>query len=351
MKRTLELLIIIALLLAMVFLINYEKDNAAFNYLKYISMISAALFVPGYILANLTLNRPLKIPEALALGIGLSVAIVILSGVLVILAGLPISVQNIMNVIWFITVVLAAMGFFKADFKWINLEKGRKSKDRLFYINLILVLFVISNLIYLSILAPANEEFTELSWRLWKIDDLTIANKVDCNMERCTLSGFSKVSKFNLGSNEYSILFMDLNSPEKYDSICIDVNRNGTYCDAWEGPFWPSSSFFIDGEAFNFRLLTNDSILILNYPNTVRNESFSVSYNIKSYYSKTTDYDLYLVINGTAYSKRQIALEPNESMTVNENVTLPGNGTYKVEVYAYPDSTSDGVSISFFVTY
>lgn len=362
MKKSLEVFLLAALLLTSLFFINFETSNAILSIIKTVLMISTVIFIPGYLLTKLLFNKSLEIAELLVISIGLSIALVILSGIAINFSDLLISARTMLNLVWFIAFVLVLIGFFKKDFKFLNIKTGKvktgektkrkEANNRLFYLNLVLFLIVVCNLIYLSIAVPPKEEFVELSWKLSKVEDVTDVYGPDCRIERCSLSGINKIGKAELDNEEYNILLIDLNEPEKYDAVCIDLNHNDAYCENLEeGPFWPPDGFFIGSSAFSFNLLGSDNIIIFNYPKNVDEINFTVSYIVKSHYSDTLDYDLFLAINRTTSSAKTITLEPNQEALIQENVILPRKGDYRVEVLVSPVGVSEKASISFFVSY
>ncbi|MBD3155594.1 MAG: hypothetical protein GF368_02975 [Candidatus Aenigmarchaeota archaeon] len=333
------LLLTYLVLLSILLLINLESHVTMFQIFKAILVLSLSTFIPGYVFILLFQERHQEHPNMLIISIAMSICIVMLSGVALYLIGFNIDPTNILNPVWFVlSIITITLFLYKKPPK-----KPKKRKilgiDMVFYVNLALILLFFIVLSYISVSPSLPRGFVDVYWEFINVENPWPTDTALCKDMKCSLSGISKIREIQIGHSNYDILFMDINQPEKYDSICVDVNDNDIYCEHAEGPFSPSETFLIGGSTYSYRFLGEESIVIFFYPQKLIGRTvFTISYNIKSYYLDAKKYDVVLTVNNNIVSKQEIFLRPLERRTIEEEITiLPIQREHKVEVIATPE--------------
>lgn len=352
MKKIFQIIFTYLSLLLLLVFINSETPFPIFNTLKAILIILIAIFIPGYLFALLFLDKKTEKSEFLVISIAVSICFVILTGILIHLLGVSINAYNVLNILWLITSVFTiVLVLIKSESTRFRKRRVIKT-DKTFYLNLVLIVVFFSLLIYLSMKFPSTEEFVELYWEFVKVENPTDEYDAVCKDASCSLSGINKFKKAKIDQVEYDILFLDLNEPEKYDSICIDLNQNDVYCEDEEGPFWSPEGFMINNTTFSYNLF-GDGIVIFSFPKKLVNRTdFEVSYNIRSHYSKILEFDVTLTVNDEVFSEKEIILEPNQQMLIKDQVSIPEEERlHEVEVVVSPRKGGQSAKINFFVKY
>jgi hypothetical protein len=338
--------IILPVLLLLI--INFSINSPFFKFLKAIVAIILATFIPGYLFCLLILRR--NNPEILIISIAMSICFVILIGIVVHFLRIPIDSTIILNIIWVLTTILTITLISKNQ--KILVRKNGKEINGIFLLNFILLLLFILALILTSVIMEPDEEFAELSWTFIKVEDPWEISDVSCENITCSLSGVNKFKPIKINQEEYPLLFLDINTPGKYDSICIDFDRDGVFCEDDEGPIWSSKGFLIGENAYSYNFLDN-GIIIFNFPRRMVNMTdFIVSYTLQSHYSRPMEFDISLRVNNRPFSEKEILLNPGEKAILEEEVSIPEElGKYKVEIIVSPKTNNRSAIINFFVEY
>lgn len=337
MERPTLFLTYLILLLILLF-VNLNTPATLIEVTKAIIILSLSTFIPGYVFILLFQEKHQEHPNMLIISIAMSICLVMLSGVALYLIGFNIDPTNILNPIWFVlSVITITLFLYKKPSK-----KPKKRKilgiDMVFYVNLTLILIFFIALSYISVNPSLPRGFADVYWEFINVENPWPTDTVLCKDMKCSLSGINKVKEIQIGYSNYDILFMDINQPEKYDSICVDVNDNDIYCEYAEGPFSPSETFLIGESTYSYRFLGEESIVIFFYPQKLAGRTvFTVSYSIKSYYLDAKKYDVVLTVNNNIVSKQEIFLRPLERRMIQEEITiLPIQREHKIEVIVTP---------------
>lgn len=223
-----------------------------------------------------------------------------------------------------------------------------KENNKVFYSSLILTLIILSLMIYVSSIQPSKEDFVEVYWQVFKVENFTSTSNIVCKIMNCTTSGIYKLSKINLDGSSFNIIEIDLTNPGDYYSLCIDFNNDNQYCDRGEGPFGYRDTFLFNSYAFNIYNL-GSKIIIVNYPKEVKNQTFTVGFVIKSYYSEIMDFNLGLYVNETLQKNKNLTINPRQEVVSYFNVSLPTEGISRVKVVVSPSMTNEEAYIDFVV--
>src|SRR3990170_1616990 len=132
-------ILVLAVLLAL--LVNFLPSNSDLSGIKSILGLSFLFFFPGYSFVKLLFKKDLSDLEILIFSIGLSISLVILASMAVYLAGLEITVANIFNILLVATIIMILANIFKGA---SESKTGIKLKDKIFYLNLILLFAVLA---------------------------------------------------------------------------------------------------------------------------------------------------------------------------------------------------------------
>lgn len=223
-----------------------------------------------------------------------------------------------------------------------------ESNDKIFYLSLAFSLLILSVIAYVSVTSPTKEEFVEVYWKVSKVENMIDTENIECKLVNCSMSGVYKFGRVNLNDKNYDIIKIDPGGPGDYYSLCIDFNENQEYCDIEEGPFPYRDTFFIDSHAFNILSLVDD-IVIAHYPKEVKDQNFTAGFVIKSYYSKTMDFDVGLYVNETLQKDKILTIQKNQEVTSYFDVELPTEGMFKVKVVVSPLTIEKEAYIDFWV--
>jgi len=224
-----------------------------------------------------------------------------------------------------------------------------KENDKTFYSSLILTLIILSLIIYISYSQPSKEEFVEIHWQIFRSDDLTSTDRVDCMIESCSISELYAIGNIDLDGTNYRIITTDLIEFNEYDYACIDFNNNGIFCEESEGPFEERDTFLIDDNGFNIFSISNKNVVVTHYPKNVSQEDFTVGFVVKSFYHKPADIEITLSVETNEAETRIRTLNPNEEIISKFNVTLPTVGLYKVKISTTPKTINKENEIYFLV--
>ncbi|MBD3155593.1 MAG: hypothetical protein GF368_02970 [Candidatus Aenigmarchaeota archaeon] len=349
MSRGLKKIILLYLVLILsLILINLKISSPVISGIRAFLALSLATFLPGYLFTLFFLGKNAETSERLVISISLSISLVILLGVLIHLLGIRISVQNILNPLWFIvSISVIGLLFVKRNKK----SKKRIELDGFFYLNLSMILVFFLILIFISMNLPSGEGFVELYWDFVKVENPWVEPSPVCEIDY-SLSDFNRVQRARIGNEKYNILFLDINQPGKYDSICVDLNHNEIYCEDDEGPFWSPLGFRIGPEHYSYTLIEN-GVVIYRFPTKLVNQTnFNVYYNIKSHYPEIEEFEIIISVNGDIISREKMFLDPGESRLVQEQIVVPEIiGKHEVEIAVLPQASKERVRINFFTEF
>ena len=101
----------------MLFISNLPFENLLYYAARNVLALSLVLFISGYSFINLIFSKELKTIEVLVLGVGTSISITILAGMIIHFISLEISFANIINLVSIITLVLVFSRFLKLILK------------------------------------------------------------------------------------------------------------------------------------------------------------------------------------------------------------------------------------------
>jgi hypothetical protein len=278
------------------------------------------------------------------LSIGLSIAVVILTSMLLHFLRLEITAVNIVNFVLVITLILDLGNFFKTDSR----EKFQ-IKDKNFLLLMILTIAVLTVIVYVSATSPSKEEFIEIYWKISKIENLTVTSKAICKMNNCSISGISKIGDVELAGGKLKTIIMDMKEAKKYDYFCIDINHDSIYCEESEGPFRYNDSFLVDENGFNAIKVDENDLIVINYPNEVNVSSFKVGFVAKSYYKKVVDLNVSLFMNDTLKNSKTMKLYPQQETLEYFPVDLPEKGQFKIRIASLPLTLDQRLYIDFWV--
>ncbi len=224
-----------------------------------------------------------------------------------------------------------------------------KKRDKVFYLCLVLTLIVLGVMIYVSITSRSTEEFVELYWQVFKLENLRNTTNVVCEHKNCSLSGVYMAGDVNLFGENYKAVISDSNEIGIYDSLCIDINYDGIFCGNHEGPWNVSNTFFIDSQPFYILKLNKDEVVITNYPKETNITNFSVSFVIKSHYKETMNFDATLFVNETLEANKTFTIEPDHEKISFFDVNLPNAGWHKVRIIVQLQALNKSTEINFWV--
>jgi len=221
-------------------------------------------------------------------------------------------------------------------------------EDRLFFLCLISIFIVLFIIIYISITSPPKEEFVQLYWQVFKIENLKNTTRVNCTGE-CTLSGIYRIGDAEINGANYKVIIIDPYEAGIYYNLCIDTDNDEIFCENGEGPFEFRDTFFIESNAFNIINFYENNVVIAHYPKETENENFTVGFVVKSYYQKTLDFNFDLYVNEELKKDETISIKPNEEIIFNYPVSLPEVGLFKVKISVSPVHTQEEAYIDFWV--
>ena len=194
-------------------------------------------------------------------------------------------------------------------------------------------LFIILGLlIYVSHNLTPKEEYIEVYWQIFKITPVKELKNITCFNDICQKSETYQIGILNLDNREFEVLFLNDTVTGEYDSICIDIDHNMTFCEEQEGPFRPDDSFLINSHGFTIMLPKEDFLPIFKFPKKTQNSSFIVSTAIKSHYKSSKSLDLDLLVNTTLLEERTILVDPQQELILNFDIDLPSEGLSLVEL-------------------
>jgi hypothetical protein len=213
---------------------------------------------------------------------------------------------------------------------------------------LFLTIVILGIVVYVSATSPSKEEFTELYWKIFKVDFLQKAQVV-CALKPCSISGFYDFGNITLDNKNYRIVLVDLDTAWQYSAMCIDINQNNVFCEKGEGPFRERDSFLIGSDSFTIISSNEKNFAIANYPRRVNVNNFTVGYVVKSYYRKTQDFNVSLFVNETLKESKILTISPQQEIVSQFNVFLPSKGLFRVKIDVTPSTTSQKSYIDFWV--
>jgi hypothetical protein len=184
---------------------------------------------------------------------------------------------------------------------------------------------------------------------MFRSEDLTSANQVNCSIENCSKSGMYNTGNIDLDGMNLNIITTDLNESKEYRDTCIDFNSNSNYCEEKEGPFKERDTFLIGNDGFNIFSVSNKNVVIAYYPKRISQGNFTVGFVMKSHYYETLNFKTTLSVNSTETETRIITLKPNEEIISKFNVTLSVAGSHKVKISATPTTINRGNEIYFWI--
>ena len=347
-RKGLQLILVYLSLLLLLVFINIETPFPLLNTVKAAVVILFAIFIPGYLFTQLFLKRE-DHSETMVMSIAMSICFVILTGLLIHFLGISINAYNILNPLWFISSIFTMVLMFLNPSK----KKKKTKPNKTFYLNLSLILAFFLIFVYLSFNSSSNEGFIELYWDFTKVEHHYTQPDLECFNMTCSLSGTNKVQITRIDQDWYNILFLDINYPGKYDSICIDFNHNNLYCEDGEGPIWPPLGFMIGNKTYSYNLI-EDGIIIFSHPKRVVNTTdFVVSYVTESHYTDLMEFDVTVKVDDYVLSREEMVLEPGERLLVEQEVSISEEKRqHKVEIIISPKRIPDqSAKINFFVNY
>ena len=129
---------------------------------------------------------------------------------------------------------------------------------------LFLTIVILGIIVYISATSTSKEEFTELYWKIFKVD-FSPKTQVNCALKPCSISGFYDFGNITFDNKNYRIILIDLGMAWQYDAMCIDINENNVFCEAGEGPFRERDSFLIGSDSFTIISSNEKNFAIANY--------------------------------------------------------------------------------------
>lgn len=350
--RGLYLLAAVFVLMGVMLFWNYLlPQNAFFSTVTSLVSLVFIFLLPGYILSYLIFEKVDR-SEKLILSLGFSICVTILAGMIVHFAQMKISFVHIMYGVLILSLILAISAVLKHRAKRRERPRSRVLKDgKIFLFCSLSLLFAMAVIIYTSISLPSEEEFVELYWKAAELTGLKEETDVNCAIDDCSLSGFYKLGSVNLLDNYYNAIITDLNAEDVYDSICIDFNKNGVYCEKSEGPFAKGDSFGIGSNLnlFSVVLSKSDKFYIFNFPKRTNASNFTVGFSAKSNYKEAKNLNLALFVNETMQYSESLPIEPQQEISKYYPVRLPSAGLYKVKIEVLPLTVEDRTYIEFWV--
>jgi len=342
--------IFVALTIAMFFLIYFPSQNILFNGIKSVLSLLFIFFIPGYVLTYLLFQNRKGMAELLILSIGSSVCITILMGMTIDFVHMKINFFNIMFSVLSVSLILNVLLFLKEIIAPTEKKIFKFSRnDKIFFFCIFLLLFVVIIIIYLSITLPSKEQFVELYWKVSELKDITNKTDVNCSMINCSLSVIYRVGTIDLANKSYGGMITDPRKKGMYDSVCIDFNQNGIFCEKNEGPFKIGDSFMINSSSFNIMNSKNDQIFIADYPKETNVSNFTVGFVIKSDYYEIKNFTMGLFLNDTLQNSEIVTVEPNQAITNHYVIHLPENGLYRIRIAVLPLTMKENTYIEFWV--
>lgn len=221
-------------------------------------------------------------------------------------------------------------------------------ENKFFYFCLIAVIIVIAIIIFISKITPSAEEFIEVYWELSIAEDLVEITRIPCKTD-CSVSEIYRVGNIHLKNKNYNLAIFDSEIPLEYDSLCIDFNQDGIYCDEGEGPMKEYYTFAIDTDFFNIVNVKKDRVVIAHYPKDLTVENFTIGFVIESHYTNTVYLDVNLLVNETLKISKKLSIEPKQKIIRNYEVSLPEDGLYKIKVSLFVVLSDEEVFIDFWV--
>jgi len=221
-------------------------------------------------------------------------------------------------------------------------------ENKFFVFCLIVVIFVISIIIFKSTTTPSVEEFIEIYWELSMAENLVKTTYIPCNAD-CSVSEIYRVGNIQLNKKDYSLTIFDSETPMKYDSLCIDFNQDGFYCDEGEGPLKERYTFSIGTNFFNVLSLKEDKAVIAHYPKDLTVEDFTIGFVIESHYTDPVYLDVNLLVNETLKKSEKLSVQPKQKIIRNFPVSLSKDGLYKIKVSLFVTPSDEEVFIDFLV--
>jgi len=223
------------------------------------------------------------------------------------------------------------------------------AENKLFYFCLIVSIFVIVIIIFKSTITPSAEEFLEVYWEPSIAEDLVNKTQIPCNSAECSKSGIYRVGDIHLKNTDYDLIVFDSEKPMIYDSLCIDLNQNGIYCDDNEGPMKQHYTFSIDTDFFNILGLNEDKVIIAHYPKDLTEENFTIGFIIESHYNNPVNLDVNLFVNETLEKSENLSIEPKQKVSKNFAVVLSEDGLHKIKVSVFVLPSNEEIFIDFWV--
>jgi len=345
--RNKNFMVIVILATVLALLMNFPLDNSILLTVRNILGLFFIMYFPGYLLIALLFDKKFKTLETLeviVLSIGLSISLTILTSMLLHFIRKDITAVNILNLVLIISFILGLVNFFK------NKSKRKfQIKDKNFLFLMILSLVALAFMIYISATSPSTEEFVEIYWKISKIENLTDAAQINCNIDNCSISGIPKIGDMDLAGEKYKAIIMDIEGAFVYEHFCVDINRNNIYCDNLEGPFKYNDTFLINGYGFNVIDVDEDNIIVVNYPKEVSISDFRIGFVAKSYYKRSIDLNLNLFIDEILRDSKTITLYPEQETLEYFNVNLEEKGQHRVRVALLPITLEQRLYIDFWV--
>jgi len=219
----------------------------------------------------------------------------------------------------------------------------------LFYFCSILVIFVIFVIIFISSITPSAEEFIEVYWEISVVENLVNKTQITCNLENCSRSGIYRIGNIHLNNIDYNLAIFDSEVPIKYDSLCVDLNQDGVYCDEGEGPMKERYTFSIGTDFFSILNLNEDKVIIAHFPKDLTVQTFTIGFIIESHYNQTVNLNVNLLVNETMKKSEKLSIEPKQKTIQNFTVSLPEDGLYKIKVSVFVLPNDEEIFIDFWV--
>ncbi len=222
-------------------------------------------------------------------------------------------------------------------------------ENKFFFFCLTAAIFVIAIIIFVSTITPSAEQFIEVYWELFNVENLFDKSYVPCNLKNCSMSGIYKIGNFHFNDTDYGLVVIDPESPNRYDSICIDFNQDESYCDEGEGPMKELYTFSIGNDFFSIFNLRKDRVIIAHSPKDITTQKFKIGFVIESHYKNPVNLDVNLLVNETLKQAKNLSLDPGQKTIQTFTVTLPEDGLYKIKISVIVLPTEEEIFIDFLV--
>jgi hypothetical protein len=256
---------------------------------------------------------------------------------------------NILNVLLGLTFIPIVGNILKITQREIFLKKPR-AEDKNFFFLMILTLAVLVVIIYVSATSHPKEEFTEIYWKVSRIENLVNMSKFVCKIANCSISGIPKIGDIVLGNEKFKVIIIDPKEAYNFEYFCIDINRNEVYCEETEGPFKYNDSFLISSNGFSVVEVNEKDLFIINYPRKVNVSDFRVNFVVKSQFKKPVNLNISLFVNDSLKDSKIVSLESRQEITEYFYVHLEEKGEFRVKVAVLPITSNRRIYIDFWVT-